>query len=260
MGLIEDLKEDFGLFYSDNKAYSAKVDGISELLGLHGKMQLRSDFLPTYIVGDYQGKQSKYVLIGMNPFFSQEANTREEDFKGGTWERYENFIRRFFQYEMRQGSPSRYYKSLARLFAGLDGIPVPSGPQLWEYYERNVVSIDLIPYHSAGFGLPNKLSFDQDKYLNKRFDSCFDFIKGMQHRLVIMNGKAFHTLLNGSPRLVDSRSLKLTERTTLYSFRFKEVPCIMFDWMITQPGSGVKTIHKDTVIPQFVRESFGESQ
>lgn len=259
MGLIEDLRADFDLFYSDNKAYKTKVDGISDLLGLHDKMQLRSDFLPTYIVGDYTEQRSKYVLIGMNPFFDEERNSQEENFKNGTWERYQNFVKQFFMFRKNLHLSSHYYSRLAQLFAGLDGISLSTDDQKWNYYDKNLISIDLVPYHSGGFGLPSKLSFDQDKYLNKRFDSCFDFIRGVQHKLVIMNGKAFHTLLKGNVRLVNHQTLKLTDKTTLHGFRYKEVPCIMFDWMITQPGSGVNNIHMKTVIPQFVRDCFGDN-
>jgi hypothetical protein len=261
MGLIDDLRADFDLFYLDNAAYRAKVDALSALLKLKDERRLRSDYLPTYVVGDYKSERSKYILLGMNPGFSEEHNQQEEQFKNGTWDRYDNFIAQFFVWRKQNGLGSKYYRTLSKLFAGLDGISLRSEGDAWDYFQNNLISIDLIPYHGANFGMTTRLESDQERYLSKRLATCFEFVHEMKHKLVVLNGRLFYTLLSANPSIAAGRGTKLNDKSTLYAFRYQGVPCILFRWMLTSRFSGVDRDPQtmSVTIPQFVRETFGSA-
>ena len=169
MTLADEIRRDHDLYYSDPNAYKQKVNGVADLLQLKGPSKLMPHLLPTYVVGNYQTPHPKYVLFGMNPGYNEEGNAKEESLKTGGWERFQVFTSEFFRLFKESGLDSKYYRRLAHLFAGIDGVSLPTNEDVYDYYYGNLVSIDLVPYHSTSFGLPSKLSRDQLSYLQKRW-------------------------------------------------------------------------------------------
>jgi len=193
--ILEEAKKDFELFHNDYKKYKEKVDNLSTLFKLKSKAKLRNDYLPTYFVGNFEDKNYKYVLFGINPGFSEKQNPIEESWKKSSWEDYLNFIKNFFILFKENKMKSPYYKKLSNLFSGLDNIELNNYPEIYEYYQKHVINIEMIPYHSSRFRAINYLTDQQKSYLINRFKSNINFLEKLNVKLIIFNGKLFYLLL-----------------------------------------------------------------
>jgi len=260
MDLISELKNDFTLFKTDYISYKQKVDSISNLFQLSGLSKLRSDYLPTYLVGNYQEKAAKYILFGLNPGFNEKGNQIEESIKNENWDKYQVFINNFFRLFKENKLKSLYYIRLSQLFTGLENKPLTTYEEKYDFYQSNLVAIDLVPYHSTNFGITNDLNMKQLDYLVGRFQICFDFIKHLHYRIVIFHGKPIYNILVRSQLLKDFKKYAITKQTNLFLFHYDDVPCVLFDRMITQAGSGVKYSMMKDDIPKRIKEFFSSKK
>ena len=187
LNVIEEAKEDFNLFHNDYQKYKEKVEGISNLFKLKNKAKLRSDFLPTYLVGNFLENKEKYVLFGINPGFSEKQNIVEEGWKNKSWDNYENFVKEFFILFKNNKSRSPYYIKLSKLFCGLENISLNNNEEIYNYYSKHLINIKLIPYHSTSFGISPKLTEEQREYFKQRLQKNIDFLKNIKVKLLIFN-------------------------------------------------------------------------
>jgi len=196
------------------------------------------------------------VLFGMNPGYNEESNVKEESLKSGGWDRFQVFTAEFFRLFKESGLDSKYYRRLAHLFAGIDGVSLSTYEDVYNYYYANLVSIDLVPYHSTSFGMPSKPTRDQLLFLKKRLATSFDFITTLNCKMVILHGALFTTLVREGGYLDGCSTFRITEQTIMYAFRYKTLPSVLFSRMITQPASGVTFEKMEKDIPEILKKYF----
>jgi hypothetical protein len=261
--ILKEAKEDFELFHNNHEKYKEKVKKLSDLF----KLEFRDDFLPTYLVGNFEDDiEYKYVLFSINPGFNEEQNKREEELKKNSWKEYVDFIKNFFNLFKQYGMKSPYYKRLSKLFSGLDPNENLDGySKIYDYYQKHLINIDLIPYHSIRFGISNNLTKEQEEYLVERSKSNINFVKNLLEKicikLIIFNGKLFYLLLienNLIHSLMDSDvgepySIK---HIKMYTFKFRDIPCVLFDKFLTQPAFGLSNEDLKNKIPNEIRNRF----
>ena len=149
-----------------------------------------------------------------------------------------NFITSFYEIFYRNGLKSQYYTRIAKLFEGFDNIVLRSQKDIYEYYRKYLINIDLVPYHSSSFGLLANLNKSQITYLNTRFESIFEFLSTVNCKLAIFNGASYITFLNKYiPK--NKEKIEINKKTWFSLFKIDRINCIYFSRMITQAGSGV---------------------
>lgn len=253
---LEEAKIDFELFHNNYGRYKEKVDNISALFKLKKKAKLRSDYLPTYLVGDFESKSYKYVLFGINPGFSEEQNPKEETWKKSSWEDYLNFIKRFFTLFKENGMKSPYYIRLSKLFSGLDNIELNGDSEIYDYYQKHIINIELIPYHSTCFGISNQLTEEQKLYFKSRLNSGIHLLKRLNVKLILFNGNPFHLILIKNNLIYYDHKINLNKYVNMYTFKVQDVPCVLFDKFITQPGFGLSYEDLKNKIPGLLKAEF----
>lgn len=252
--VFAEAKKDFDLFHSEYREYKKKVDQVSDLFKLKNRFRLRSDYLPTYFVGNIQDKNSKYVLFGINPGFSEKQNSIEKAWKKNSWKDYLNFTKNFFILFKDHQLKSTYYKRLSKLFCGLDNIELESYDEIYDYYHKYLLNIDLIPYHSTSFGISSKLSEEQKEYFKKRFESNLKFLKTIKTKLIIFNGNPFYLLLIKNGLVKHDKKIRLNKHVTMYFFKLNKAPCVLFDKFITQPAFGLSYKDLSKKIPNLIKK------
>ena len=253
--VLEEAHEDFKLFYSDNEAYKTKVDTINDLFGLTEECKLKNDYLPTYFVGDTKAN-CKYGLFSLNPGFGDD-NKVEESWKNESWDKYLNFTKNFFTLFYNSGRKSRYYTMIAKIFGGLDNTLLQNNYDIYNYYQNNLINVDLIPYHSARMSLPNNFTNNQKIYLKKRLNSNVKMLKKVGVNIIIFNGKPLFTLLyeNG---FIDNSTVKTIKgkkagEVDIYFFHLDNVPCILFAKFITSVH-GLSSNDFNNIIPNLISD------
>jgi len=253
---LEEAKKDFELFHNDYEKYKEKVDNLSALFKLKNKAKLRSDYLPTYFVGNFEDKNYKYVLFGINPGYSEKQNPKEETWKKSSWEDYLNFVKNFFILFKNNGMKSPYYKRLSKLFSGLDNIELKDYSEVYDYYQKHIINIELIPYHSTCFGISNHLTEQQKFYFKRRFESDLNFLKNLNIKLMLFNGNPFFLLLIKNNLIQYDKKINLNKYVNMYTFRVQDIPCVLFDKFLTQAGFGLTYEDMKNKIPNLLRAEF----
>jgi hypothetical protein len=253
---LEEAKKDFELFHNNYEKYKEKVDTLSVLFKLKDKAKLRSDYLPTYFVGNFKDINYKYVLFGINPGFSEKQNPKEETWKKSSWKDYLNFARNFFILFKDNEMKSPYYKRLSKLFSGLDNIEMENYNEIYDYYQKHIINIELIPYHSTCFGISNNLTEQQKLYFKNRFESDINFLKKLNIKLMIFNGNPFYLILIQNNLIKYDKKFKLNKHVNMYTFKVHDIPCVLFDKFLTQAGFGLCYKDLKLKIPDLIRKEF----
>ncbi len=251
--LLNNAYKDFNLFYSDNVAYQKKVNEISTLFNLKGGIALRNDYLPTYIVGNLEDNNYKYVLFSINPGFSEDKNKIEEKWKSGTWENYLNFIKNFFILYYKAGFTSRYYNRLGKLIGALENTSLDSS-YLSSFFQDHLINIDIIPYHSSGIGLPSSLSNKQMNYLQIQLYNGINLLKTQNIHFAIFNGKPMYSLLIEQGIISQFERFPINDKVSLYKFKIDNISCILFDRFISQPAFEINNLHLTETIPAIIQD------
>jgi hypothetical protein len=257
ISILEEVKIDFEQFKNDYDSYKDKVNNLSDLFKLKNKAKLRSDFLPTYFVGNYLDKNYKYVLFGINPGFSEKQNHIEEAWKSESWMKYNEFILNFFNFFKKNNMKSPYYKKLSQLFAGLDNLNLEDYSDVYDYFQNHILNLELIPYHSTSFGISNKLSDVQKTYFENRFRQNLDFLKNQNVKLMVFNGKPFYLLLIKNNLIKFDNRYVINKYISMFTFRINGIPCVLFDKFLTQAGFGLSYDNLKVDIKKLIVDEFG---
>ena len=262
--LEKEFTDDFKLFKNNRAAYSKKVNEISKLFGLKDESELKSDYLPTYIVGNYNDNNDKYVLISLNPGFIEDQNKKEEEVKNGSLEEYHKFIFNFFKifkeekyYDTKKKKwrrfNSRYYSNFKTYIGTLLNIEIEKENQ-FDIYQDHLINIDLIPYHSSRFSSNYKLSDNVNKYLERRFESILDFINNHKNiKGVIFNGSDYLKIIKKLyPKdMKKQKRVIINDYNEINLFTLKGVKCIQHSF-ISRPGSHIKNKDKTKIAKTFL--------
>lgn len=253
---LDEAKQDFELFHNDYAKYKEKVDNLSALFKLKNKAKLREDYLPTYLVGNFEDGDYKYVLFGINPGFSEKQNPKEESWKKTSWDNYLNFSKNFFKLFKQHEMKSPYYKKLSRFFSGMDRLDLNNYPEIYDYYHKHIINIELIPYHSTSFGISSHLTEEQKIYFKLRLEANLNFLKKLKVKLMIFNGNPFYLLLVKNNLIEYDKKVNLNKYVNMYTFKIQGIPCVLFDKFLTQAGFGLSYEDLKNKIPQLVRKEF----
>jgi hypothetical protein len=232
LSVLSDAKVDFLLSLKSPAIYKAKVNGVSDIFGLKGKERFVDDYHATYFVGDYTDGKPKDVLFGLNPGFDPKRDRQQRVGAFGRWEDYLTFEREFFGRFRDRKVP--FYRYLSKFFGWMNGVELDEWKDRWDFLQANLVTVELIPYHSRRFKPPAWFSDEQLKYLGRRLRSNFDFLKTFEVRCVVFNGKSYWTLLKellGEP-------VRVNKRLNMYLFECQRLPCVLFDRFVPSPAAG----------------------
>ncbi|MGI0048323.1 MAG: hypothetical protein ACREAW_02185, partial [Nitrososphaera sp.] len=209
MGFLESLKIDFELFQSNIDEYKRRVDSISDLFSLKFNDRLMSDQSPSGFSGNYDTSNS-IVLFSLNPGYSAKFNPDEQRLQNRDWEQYCNARKSLYLFFKKLNHPSPYYRSWWILFQGLLNEKSYNYDTQWDYFNKNLVNLNLIPYHSKGLQLPTLFDEEQNCYLMQNFDSLLDFIVPYNPKLLIFNGNPWFVLLKRNSLLNEATKIKVT--------------------------------------------------
>ena len=77
---------------------------------------------------------------------------------------------------------------------------------------------------------------------------------------MIFNGSPFYLLFKENNLIkFDNGKIKrhvINEKVNMYTFRIKNIPCVLFDKFLTQPGFGLTNVNLKKTIPALLRAEF----
>jgi len=252
--LIEDLKNDYLLYTNRPDEYKKKVDSVSELFRFSGSDVLLNDYLPTGFSGNYNRKDM-IAILGINPGFAKKRDRAEEnEIRKESWDSYRKFHQEFYKFFKRRGFESPYYTMFWHFFSGLNRIDETENK--WDFFDQNVLNLNLIPYHSVSTSLPSKFNGRQEEFLEERFANVAEFARKGRPRLWIFNGKPWHTLIIEGGRGGSFSRKKITDKFSLYMFEFEGAPAVLFDKFFSGHYWGITKKHRMDIIPRIISRKY----
>ncbi|MGB9169298.1 MAG: hypothetical protein WCB31_10265 [Nitrososphaeraceae archaeon] len=206
---MDEIKTEYELCIKEPHEYERKVNSISNLLHLKGNKRLIDTDCPVLIVGNYE--IAPIVMFGINPEYSSNNNPTEDREARISCERYLQLYKNFYRYFESNRFESPYYNALKYLISGLIKTDIPH-EQKWKFFDRYLINMELIPYHSTGITFPAFLSRSQSKYLLPRFQNSLDFIIKFRPKLFIFNGNPWYILLIKNKIIKNFDKVSLTKK------------------------------------------------
>ena len=252
MNLINEIKTEYELCIQKPYEYKKKVNSISDLLLLKGSKRLIDTDCPVFIVGNYE--TAPIVMFGINPGYSSKNNPKEDREARISWEHYLQLYKNFYNYFESNHVESSYYNALKYLISGL--IREILNEQKWKFFDRYLINMELIPYHSTGISFPNFLSTSQLEYLLPRFQNSVDFIINYRPKLFIFNGSPWYILLIKNNIIKNFDKVTLTKNFSLYFFNIQGFPCVLFDKFFQRHFWGITNDDRKNTIPNLVYKTY----
>ena len=253
MYLIDEIKKEYDLCIQQPSEYKKQVNLISDLLLLKGSKRLIDTDCPVFIVGNYE--TAPVVMFGINPGYSSKNNPAEDREARISWEHYLQLYKNFYNYFESNHFESPYYNALRYLISGLIRKDIPN-EQKWKFFDRYLINIELIPYHSTGISFPNFLSKSQLEYLLPRFQNSIDFIINYRPKLFIFNGSPWYILLIKNNIIKTFDKVSLTKKFSLYFFSIQDIPCILFDKFFQRHFWGITNEDRKNTIPNLAYKKY----
>lgn len=208
---------------------------LNEVLRLKGDARLIKDRPPCFFVGRIG--ESKIMLLSLNPGFRGKRKEVEYSiFKERGWERtYLDFFKWFVENNLSSPYYSRFAVFLSG-YLGYDSYPTDKR-QRFELLDKNLVNVDLIPYHSKSF--TNRVLEMRSKaktLLDDYIGNLRALMTIARPDVVFMNGAIFEELLT---------LFGVTESTKPFGFEVNEKygrKLIAYSGTISVDGLKIKTI------------------
>ena len=256
--------------------YRADIEHLNALFDAKDEdTHFRSDLLPTFFGGNIDAPPgSRYVLFSLNPGFDSGIKKQrgvmtagksfERDFldpaRRTSVETYLSVSRTIFERSIHlQRGKQMLLPFYETFFALLHGLAEPGvayadldiTPETrMLFFQRNLITLDLIPYHAARFVPPQPLTAQQAAVVRQFWQEAQARIDALQPRLIIVNSRVLDVLrdagiadarLDGDgtiiPRPTQEVEPDKTPRTPrdvrLWAFRLAGSPAVTFDHFIT---------------------------
>jgi hypothetical protein len=97
--------------------------------------------------------------------------------------------------------------------------------------------------HSEGITLPG-------------FFQMLEFAKTTERKLLVFNGKTFHTLLRLNGYLDKAEIKEITDKFTMYLFTLDGIPCVLFEQFFPSHWWHLKDEQRSVTIPNLIRQRF----
>jgi len=178
---------------------------LNSSLNLKGDARFIENMPPCFLVGNVG--ESKTMLLSLNPGYKGERGKKEyEVFDSLGWKKaYLTFFDWFFE----KGLSSPYYSRFAVFlsgYLGLDSFP-PHRKERFELLGKNLINVDLIPYHSVSFKNSSGLLTKEKPLLESYVENLKELIGLANPNVIFINGAIFKDLLT-SLGVVEKKTLK----------------------------------------------------
>ncbi len=198
--LLDYEKKRFDRYFLKGSVY----EQINEDFGIFPKEKV----YPVYFSGDISKPEAKYVFVGINPGFDIGINISfdskqtamwksEREFleRRGLFEGYKNIFKEFFP---TTATRTRTKKGLIKYYAHICSFlrkyqSERKVDNTWEWLHKNVIALELIPYHSSGTGgltVNNEVKYERTyfqilikmlDYLNPKNHVFFNGFSGFEN-------------------------------------------------------------------------------
>lgn len=255
--LLKDCKTDYKLWRDDEINFQKKLLIIEEIFNLRGKSEFRYTDSPVYFSGRYKNPNTT-ILFGLNPGAQKTWEETIEKKKRKSWKDFLEYCEKRFLYFRDTNTNPLYYKDFWHLFGGIMKIKKNTIIPKWEFFDTNIVNINLIPYHSKGLShLPIKKDVQLD-FLKKSFEKRLDFIKKkmFKPKLIIFHGKIWMKLLTMEGFLDKHSKDVVTKKFNIYYFSHDSTPCVLFDKFFPTHFFGLTMIDKKETIPKLILKEY----
>jgi len=262
LSFLEKAELEFEFAVKNPIDYEKHVNIISDKLKLKGKSRFNSKKLPKFWGGRLNNKP-KVVLFGLNPGLKKDPKKQPSDKNlRSDWKTYkrsreENFLD-FKEKEKNEGFKSPYYDVLHKFFCGLF---VELGPKKnidWNFFDKNVLALNLFPYHSnKSEDFPSRFDPGQLGMVMQHLDSILEFASTQNPKICIFNGKVWKTLIIDHRLVKNPKEIRIIGNFSMYFFKLKKMNCVLFNHFLTQSRrDGVNDDILMNRIPQKIRKQY----
>lgn len=220
------VKEKLAKFKFNPEGYREEIDELNNILGLTGDCELKP-LMPTYYAGDLE-IENPIVIIGANPGIGRDNNDKEEAERKKD---YFGFMDCFFSKYAKYGPRSHYYEDANRIWGLVKGITGENAEkrEKYEVYQRHVINIDFIPYHSKQFHEPKSKNDKAIKYIEERRAHLRQYLRELKSpQLLIFNSGLYKNLLSFELEEDNCLTFKSTGKK-MYMFRYEGIPAVWFE-------------------------------
>jgi hypothetical protein len=245
--LFDEIRRDFDLSQNNPQEFKARINRVSKLLRPNGEAMFIDDYRATYFVGNITDGLPKDILFGINPGFNPRIDRKQGIGNLNTWDGYLGFMEDFFEKFEKEDAKVPYYRTLSGFFGPLNNENLTGRSEMWHFYATNLITLELIPFHSTRTSFPGTLNPNQRSYLKNRLNLNLDFLKELNVRTLVFNGKAYRTLLE---ELLDT-GIKLNERLTIYFFDCNGYPSVLFDKFVPSAAAAASKLDLQTAATKF---------
>jgi hypothetical protein len=266
MKIFDEMKDDFDLFQNNREEYNKKIDKLNQLFNLTNEKELKKDMLPLYYSGSINDNNPKIIILCLNPGWNKDNCDREQEFKEGSFEKMQDSSNNYFEKFKKKKMRAAYYEKLSKIFGAFDNLQLSDYEEKFDYCHKYVFNIDLIPYYSQKFGLPNilnnnKKNPERKKYLEKRFQNNLEFIKHISEtheiKFILIHGKPNNDIINLLyPEIYQNLDWYDIENMKISSFSMPEINSIkivIFNYFLSE-RFGLTDEHYKKIIPEKIKE------
>ena len=182
------VREEYEYWEKENQCLNAGT--LNTQLKLNSKTRFIEERPPCFFAGRIG--LSKMLLISLNPGYKGKRKEVEfEVFNERGWE--ETYLT-FFDWFEKRGLSSQYYSRFAVFLSGYLGYESypTKRQQRYELLEKNLINMDLIPYHSRSF--TNRV-LKQGPLLELYVDNLKEMIELADPEIVFLNGSIYSRFL-----------------------------------------------------------------
>lgn len=182
-------------FYEDKQRYDSRVEKLNDLFELKdSSSKFIKDHPPTFFSGDLRKKLS-FILIGINPGYSNAYNEKERKLRSETRKEGGQFSDCFEIFSIfRKHKLPRYYSNYLKILPGSNELT--NGDRKIDFCEEHLVNVDAFPFHSSNFIIDvNSLTPEQIKFLFHYWNIAKDLIEQIDADYILIMGSHNYRLL-----------------------------------------------------------------